>query len=162
MHLQETPEEALKRQFEDAAERLRVQRKLDALPAEERIIERLKMYMKEWRADIDARPVEAVNTTVGLQVLFFLLPSPFLSVCAPVNHNQTLSALRCSAHPHTASCFGHNVSWCISEIPPKCPRIGCCENAVFDSRRSANPQPLPSLCQACAKPVPSLCLAFVA
>lgn len=80
--MQETPEETLKRQFEEAAERLRVQRKLEALPTEERIIERLKMYMKEWREDINARPIEAVNTTVGLQVRFSLLPQPFLAVCA--------------------------------------------------------------------------------
>lgn len=108
MHLQETPEEALKRQFEEAAERLRVKRKLDALPAEERIIERLKMYMKEWRADLDARPIEAVNTTVGLQVLCFLVPYPFSLYTCPMCR-QNLAVPHCSVHPHSAPCFSRRI-----------------------------------------------------
>lgn len=71
----------LKRQFEEAAERLRVKRKLEQLPPGERIIERLKIYMKEWRDDLDARPAHAVNTTVGLQVRCHHLCAYYVILC---------------------------------------------------------------------------------
>eukprot|EP00892_Ulva_mutabilis_P001352 jgi/Ulvmu1/11217/UM072_0054.1 len=62
-----TEEEKLLRQFQEAAERFKVQKEMDSLPTEQRIIARLKKYMQEWKEDLNARPQAAVNTTIGLQ-----------------------------------------------------------------------------------------------
>lgn len=56
------------RQFREAAERVKVQKQMESLPTEQRIIARLKVYMRDWKDDLDARPQAAVNTTIGLQV----------------------------------------------------------------------------------------------
>lgn len=56
------------RQFREAAERLAAKRELESMTADQRIVAALKAWMDEWRADLDRRPPEAVNTTVGLQV----------------------------------------------------------------------------------------------
>lgn len=65
---QASPEEKLIRQFKEAAERVKKQQQLETLSTEQRIVAQLKAYMEEWKGDLDARPPEAVNTTIGLQV----------------------------------------------------------------------------------------------
>lgn len=56
------------RLFEEAAERLAAKRQLERMSIDERIIRSLQIYMQEWKEDLDQRPPEAANTTIGLQV----------------------------------------------------------------------------------------------
>lgn len=62
------------RQFREAADRVKKQQQLETLPTEQRIVAQLKAYMQEWKEDLDARPSEAVNTTIGLQVCTWNYP----------------------------------------------------------------------------------------
>ena len=56
------------RAFQEAAERLRQKREEQSLTADQRILRSLQRYMAEWKADLDARPREAANTTMGVTV----------------------------------------------------------------------------------------------
>jgi hypothetical protein len=56
------------RQFCEAAERLQKQRHLEQLSADGRIVHCLKVYMQEWKEDLERRLPKDVNTTLGLQV----------------------------------------------------------------------------------------------
>lgn len=83
-------EDKLLRQFREAADRFKVQKQLETLPTEQRIIARLKSYMQEWKDDLDARPQAAVNTTIGLQVWLLRLV-----LLPPVSHHAACPSWRC-------------------------------------------------------------------
>lgn len=65
------------RLFREAAERLAAKRELDKVSIDERIIRTLQTYMREWKEDLDQRPPEAANTTIGLQARFVLVANTY-------------------------------------------------------------------------------------
>ena len=58
-------EDPLTLAFRQAADRHKEDRRIAGLKLEDKIIHYLKMYMEEWKQDLEARPPEAKLTSIG-------------------------------------------------------------------------------------------------